>query len=449
MVSFGHAAYFGVGGYVVGILNSHFASGDPWLGFIPGTNQLLISLPAAMIVSGLCARAWRAVAAYDGVPFIMITLAFAQMLFFLFVSLKTYGGDDGLIVRRRNVLFDLSMADDTVFYFVRTTSRSYISSCLRGWSDRGSDSSSAACARTSAARCDRYFDLPVQAHRVRYRGDGCGARRRADGELLEVRSPRHAALDPVGRTMIMVIVGGTGTRDRACGRRHRVGRARDVSDRLDGALEIFSRPDPHRDRAVHEWRYSCRVCKKGFLSVAEALLQVTDLTKRFGGLLANNALSLDIGAGELHAVIGPNGAGKTTFISQLAGELHQDEGTIHLRREIAPGRRPAASIMVSRALSRSAAVDGLYRMRQCHDCRTGTERTLLSLLDRTRVAKCGTSAAIDARSRRLDTRAKYSSTHCRMASRNSSNSRSRSRPHHACCCSTSRWLGSARLNAPG
>ena len=46
----------------------------------------------------------------SGVQFIMITLAFAQMLFFLFVSLKAYGGDDGLIVRRRNVLFDLNMA---------------------------------------------------------------------------------------------------------------------------------------------------------------------------------------------------------------------------------------------------------------------------------------------------------------------------------------------------
>ena len=41
LVSFGHAAYFGVGGYVVGILYSHFVSGDPFLGFIPGTNQLL------------------------------------------------------------------------------------------------------------------------------------------------------------------------------------------------------------------------------------------------------------------------------------------------------------------------------------------------------------------------------------------------------------------------
>jgi branched-chain amino acid transport system permease protein len=119
MISFGHAAYFGMGGYVVGILYNHFVSGDPFLGFIPGTNQLLITLPAAIIVSGLLALVLGALSLRtSGVPFIMITLAFAQMLFFLFVSLKAYGGDDGLIVRRRNVLFDLNMADDTTFYYV-------------------------------------------------------------------------------------------------------------------------------------------------------------------------------------------------------------------------------------------------------------------------------------------------------------------------------------------
>lgn len=119
LVSFGHAAYFGVGGYVVGILYNHYVSGDPFWGFIPGTNQLLITIPAAIIISGLFALVLGALSLRtSGVPFIMITLAFAQMVYFLFVSLKAYGGDDGLIVRRRNVLADLNMADDTTFYYV-------------------------------------------------------------------------------------------------------------------------------------------------------------------------------------------------------------------------------------------------------------------------------------------------------------------------------------------
>jgi branched-chain amino acid transport system ATP-binding protein len=62
--------------------------------------------------------------------------------------------------------------------------------------------------------------------------------------------------------------------------------------------------------------------------VAEALLAVEGLSKRFGGIVAADAITLDVAAGELHAVIGPNGAGKTTLIGQLAGELTPDAGTI-------------------------------------------------------------------------------------------------------------------------
>ena len=62
--------------------------------------------------------------------------------------------------------------------------------------------------------------------------------------------------------------------------------------------------------------------------MAEPLLRVDGLTKRFGGLTASDAISLDVLDGELHAVIGPNGAGKTTFIAQLMGELKPDAGSI-------------------------------------------------------------------------------------------------------------------------
>jgi branched-chain amino acid transport system permease protein len=54
----------------------------------------------------------------SGVPFIMITLAFAQMVFFLFVSLKAYGGDDGLMMRRRDVLPFFNARDDTNYYYL-------------------------------------------------------------------------------------------------------------------------------------------------------------------------------------------------------------------------------------------------------------------------------------------------------------------------------------------
>jgi len=62
--------------------------------------------------------------------------------------------------------------------------------------------------------------------------------------------------------------------------------------------------------------------------VAEPLLRIENLIKRFGGIVATDNLSLDVAPGELHAIIGPNGAGKTTLISQLIGQLRPSSGSI-------------------------------------------------------------------------------------------------------------------------
>jgi branched-chain amino acid transport system ATP-binding protein len=65
--------------------------------------------------------------------------------------------------------------------------------------------------------------------------------------------------------------------------------------------------------------------------VAEALLEIAGLSKRFGGVVASDDITLEVSKGELHAIIGPNGAGKTTLIGQLAGEIAPDAG--HIRFE--------------------------------------------------------------------------------------------------------------------
>jgi branched-chain amino acid transport system ATP-binding protein len=62
--------------------------------------------------------------------------------------------------------------------------------------------------------------------------------------------------------------------------------------------------------------------------MAEPILAIEQLTKRFGGLTATNDLSLTVDKGEVHAIIGPNGAGKTTLIAQLSGLLAPDSGRI-------------------------------------------------------------------------------------------------------------------------
>ena len=63
--------------------------------------------------------------------------------------------------------------------------------------------------------------------------------------------------------------------------------------------------------------------------MADALLAIEGLTKRFGGVVASDGIALDVRPGELHAVIGPNGAGKTTLIGELTGEVTPDAGRIY------------------------------------------------------------------------------------------------------------------------
>src|SRR3954451_15532176 len=108
LVSFGHAAFIGLGAYAVGILSSH------------GMNDALISLPVALSVSELFAFVTGVVCLRTkGVYFIMITLAFGQMAYFTASSLAPYGGDDGLTIRMRSTFAGFPiLANDRALYYV-------------------------------------------------------------------------------------------------------------------------------------------------------------------------------------------------------------------------------------------------------------------------------------------------------------------------------------------
>jgi len=109
--------------------------------------------------------------------------------------------------------------------------------------------------------------------------------------------------------------------------------------------------------------------------VAEPLLCVKDLVRRFGGITATDRVSLDVAQGELHAIIGPNGAGKTTLISQLTGHLAPDSGSISLAgRDIThlPAWRRSAlglarSFQVTSLLLDFTAADNVALAAQAHD----------------------------------------------------------------------------------
>ncbi|HYI30500.1 MAG TPA: branched-chain amino acid ABC transporter permease [Bradyrhizobium sp.] len=107
MVSFGHAAYLGIGGYVIGILAKE------------GIGSGFIQWPLALVVSGLFALGVGALSLRTrGVYFIMITLAFAQMVYYVANGLDRYGGDDGLTIQRRSDFGGLmNLSNRTFFYY--------------------------------------------------------------------------------------------------------------------------------------------------------------------------------------------------------------------------------------------------------------------------------------------------------------------------------------------
>jgi branched-chain amino acid transport system ATP-binding protein len=88
------------------------------------------------------------------------------------------------------------------------------------------------------------------------------------------------------------------------------------------------------------------------------MLEVAGLTKRFGALLASDAITFDVREGETHAVIGPNGAGKTTFISQLAGNLRPDAGRIRFAGEDITAL--SAPKRARKGLARSFQITSIY-----------------------------------------------------------------------------------------
>jgi branched-chain amino acid transport system ATP-binding protein len=109
--------------------------------------------------------------------------------------------------------------------------------------------------------------------------------------------------------------------------------------------------------------------------VAEPLLRVEKLVRRFGGIVATDNVSLDVQKGELHAIIGPNGAGKTTLISQLTGQLLPHDGSIQLAgRDITrvPAYRRSAlglarSFQITSLLLDFTAADNVALAAQAHD----------------------------------------------------------------------------------
>ena len=122
LISFGHAAFFGIGGYVTAIMSYHAMNEESlfnWPFAFMGSTEMFIIWPLVIFVSAffsliiglLCLRT-------SGVYFIMITLAFAQMLYYFSISWPSYGGEDGLSIYMRNTLPMLNTMDPLIFFLI-------------------------------------------------------------------------------------------------------------------------------------------------------------------------------------------------------------------------------------------------------------------------------------------------------------------------------------------
>jgi branched-chain amino acid transport system permease protein len=108
MMSFGHAVYLGIGGYAVGML----AHEGIYSGFVQWPLALAASALFALIIGALSLRT-------RGVYFIMITLAFAQMAYYVVAGLARYGGDDGLTIYKRSQFFEpINLSNKMQFYYI-------------------------------------------------------------------------------------------------------------------------------------------------------------------------------------------------------------------------------------------------------------------------------------------------------------------------------------------
>ena len=201
LVSFGHAAYLGVGAYAVGILAYHGIDSVP----VQWGAAILASAVVALFIGAISLRT-------TGMYFIMITLAFAQMLFYLAVSLKAYGGDDGLPIARRGTLGPIDLRSDTQLYYLilvllalavylgHRVVGSRFGRVLEGakWNER------------------RVVALGIAPYRYRLvafvlSGTVCGLAGALLATLTNFVSPSYMAWTRSGEIIVMVVLGGMST----------------------------------------------------------------------------------------------------------------------------------------------------------------------------------------------------------------------------------------------
>jgi branched-chain amino acid transport system permease protein len=216
MASLGHGAFIGIGAYAVGIFAFHLTE-ETVIPFLPGewagsmnalfvwTSAIIASSFFALIIGALSLRT-------SGVYFIMITLAFSQMLFFFFVSLNTYGGEDGVNLEQRNQVRGLDLSNDAIFYYTcLTLLLALVYICLRIVNSRFGMVMRGCKQNEIRMRALGYSTYRYKLVCFVIAGAGAGLAGALLANQSEFVSPGLMHWTRSGEVMIMVILGGMGT----------------------------------------------------------------------------------------------------------------------------------------------------------------------------------------------------------------------------------------------
>jgi branched-chain amino acid transport system permease protein len=202
LVSFGHAAYLGVGGYSVGIL-AFYGIHNGWLQWVVA---ILASALVALVIGAISVRT-------RGIYFIMITLAFTQMLYYLGISVEEYGGDDGMRLKVKSQFSGLIDLNDPVsfYYLVLALLLACIYLVHRLVNSRFGMVIRAAKSNEARSRAIGFSPYPYQLAAFVIAGAMCGLAGALLGNHTAYIAPAFMDWTRSGEIMFMVILGGIAT----------------------------------------------------------------------------------------------------------------------------------------------------------------------------------------------------------------------------------------------
>lgn len=215
LVSLGHAAFFGIGGYAMGILASHAQSYTPLMEvpfLIEGTKSMLIIWGVAITASALAALAIGALSLRTtGVYFIMITLAFGQMLYYFAISWPAYGGEDGLSIYIRNDFPGLNTLDPIQFFAIAFGVLTVVL-FMAARIARAPFGLALSAARQNAERVETVGIAPFRLRLVAFVISGAvtGLAGALFADLNRFVSPTMFSWQTSGEIMVFIILGGVG-----------------------------------------------------------------------------------------------------------------------------------------------------------------------------------------------------------------------------------------------